>query len=84
MRGDLSDFLADAGAVVGGATVLGATLGFVAGSIVHDFWPDADPERWARIGGLFVGTGGLVVFLLVALPWIEMAPDGDLRRRTPR
>jgi hypothetical protein len=64
MRGDLSDFLADAGAVVGGATVLGATLGFIAGSIVHDVRPDTDPELWARRGGLFVGAGGLVVFLL--------------------
>jgi hypothetical protein len=44
--------------------VLGATLGFVAGSIVHDFRPDTDPERWARRGGLTLGTGGLVVFLL--------------------
>jgi len=57
MRGELGDFLADAGAVVGGATVLGATLGFVAGSIVHDFRPDTDPERWARRGGLILGHG---------------------------
>ena len=64
MRGDLSDFLADAGAVVGGATMLGATIGFVAGSIVQDFRPETDPERWAQRGGLILGSGGLVVFLL--------------------
>jgi hypothetical protein len=42
MRGELGDFLADAGAVVGGATALGATLGFIVGSVIHDFAPKAD------------------------------------------
>jgi hypothetical protein len=28
------------------------------------------------------GAGMLAVFLLVALPWIDMAPDGPLRRRS--
>jgi hypothetical protein len=52
------------GAVVGGATVLGATLGFIAGSVVHDLRPATDPEAWARLGGLLGGTGGLAVFLI--------------------
>ena len=64
MRGELGDFLADAGAVVGGATVLGATVGFILGSVVHDLRPETDPEQWARLGGLLCGTGGLVVFLI--------------------
>jgi hypothetical protein len=46
MRGELGDFLADAGAVVGGATVLGATLGFIAGSLVQDVRPETNPEEW--------------------------------------
>jgi hypothetical protein len=64
MRGELGDFLADAGAVVGGATAVGAACGFVVGSIVHDFRPEADPEAWARNVGLLSGVGGLVVFIL--------------------
>jgi hypothetical protein len=64
MRGELGDFLADAGAIVGGATVLGATLGFIAGSVLHDLRADADPEQWARYGGLLGGTAGLAVFVI--------------------
>jgi|SoiMethySBSTD1v2_1073268.scaffolds.fasta_scaffold201763_5 hypothetical protein len=64
MRGELGDFLADAGAVVGGATVLGATAGFIIGSVVRDLRPETDPERWARVWGLVGGSGGLVVFLI--------------------
>ena len=47
---DLGDFLAEGGAIVGGAAALGATLFFIAGSLVHDFRPDADPDEWARKG----------------------------------
>jgi hypothetical protein len=61
MRGELGDFLADAGAVIGGATVLGAACGFIVGSIVHDFRPQTDPDEWARRGGLYCGVGGLVI-----------------------
>ena len=64
MRGDLGDFLAEAGAVVGGGAALGATIGFVAGSLVHDLRPVTDPEQWARNGALFGGVAGLVVLLL--------------------
>ena len=56
---DLGDFLAEGGAIVGRGAALGATLFFIAGSIVHDFRPETDPEQWARRGGLF----GLVVLL---------------------
>jgi hypothetical protein len=63
VRGELGDWLADAGAVVGGATVLGATLGFVVGSVVHDFRPSTDPDVWARRWAVYGGIVGLVVFL---------------------
>ena len=55
---DLGDFLAEGGAIVGGGAALGATIFFVAGSVVHDFRP-----QWARRGGLFGGVFGLVVLL---------------------
>ena len=58
---DLGDFLAEGGAIVGGSAALGATLGFIAGSVVHDFRPQTDPEYWARRGGLFGGVFGLVI-----------------------
>jgi hypothetical protein len=60
---DLGDFLAEGGAIVGGAAALGATLGFVAGSIVHDFRPQTDPDHWARKGAAFGGLFGLVALL---------------------
>jgi hypothetical protein len=64
MRGELGDFLADAGAVVGGATVLGATLGFIAGTVVHDLRPQTDPAEWARKGGVYGGVFGLGALLV--------------------
>ena len=64
MRGELGDFLADAGAVVGGATALGAACGFILGSIVHDFRPEADPGEWARRGGVYGGVFGLGALLV--------------------
>jgi hypothetical protein len=36
---------------------------------------------WSRTELYAVGAGMLVVFLLVALPWIDMAPDGPLHRQ---
>ena len=63
MSGDLGEFLAEGGAVVGGSAALGATLMFIAGSVVHDFRPETDPEDWARAGALFGGVFGLVVLL---------------------
>ena len=38
---------------------------------------------WSTAELYGVCAGMLVLFLLVALPWIEMAPDGAWRR-TPR
>ena len=61
MSGDLGDFLAEAGAVVGGSAALGATLGFIAGSIVHDLRPQSEPDEWARNGAAFGGVVGLGV-----------------------
>jgi hypothetical protein len=60
---DLGDFLAEGGAVVGGGAALGATLFFIAGSLVHDFQPKIDPEEWARKGAAFGGVVGLGVLL---------------------
>ena len=41
---DLGDFLAKGGAIVGGGAALGATRGFIAGSLLHDFRSDTDPD----------------------------------------
>jgi len=60
---DLGDFLAEGGAIVEGSAALGATLFFVAGSVVHDFRPQTDPEHWARRGGFYGGVFGLAVLL---------------------
>jgi hypothetical protein len=60
---DLGDFLAEGGAIVGGGAALFGTLGYVAGSVVHDFRPQTDPEQWARRGGYFGGVFGLGVLL---------------------
>ena len=71
MSGGLGDFLAEAGAVVGGSAALGATVGFIAGSIVHDFRPQTDPDQWARKGAAFGGVVGLGVLLATG---VESAP----------
>jgi hypothetical protein len=63
VSGDLARWLADGGAVVGGSAALGATVGFIAGSVVHDFRSETDPDHWARRGGLFGGVFGLVILL---------------------
>jgi hypothetical protein len=60
---DLGDFLAEGGAIVGGSAALGATLGFVAGSVVHDFRPQTDPDYWARRGGFYGGLFGFAVLI---------------------
>jgi hypothetical protein len=60
---DLGDFLAEGGAIVGGSAALFGTLGFVAGSVVHDFRPETDPEEWARTGAAVGGVVGLGVLL---------------------
>jgi hypothetical protein len=66
VSGDLGDFLAEGGAVVGGGAALGATLGFVAGSLVQDLRPQTDPDYWARKGGFFGGVAGLVALAMRA------------------
>jgi hypothetical protein len=63
VNGDLADFLAHGGAVVGGGAAFGGVLGLIAGSIVHDFSPGTDPDEWARKGALFGGVCGLVALL---------------------
>jgi hypothetical protein len=60
---DLGDFLAEGGAIVGGAAALGATVGFIIGSVVHDFRPETDPDEWARRFGALGGVAGLVILL---------------------
>jgi hypothetical protein len=60
---DLGDFLAEGGAVVGGGAALGAAMGFIVGSIVHDFRPSTDPDFWARRWGLFGGLVGIVAWI---------------------
>jgi peptidoglycan/LPS O-acetylase OafA/YrhL len=64
VNGDLGDFLAEGGAIVGGGAALGATLGFIAGSLVHDVRPQTDPDFWARRGAFFGGGAGLVALIL--------------------
>jgi hypothetical protein len=63
VSGDLGDFLAEGGAVVGGAAVLAATSGFLVATIVREFRPSVDPDEWARMCGFCGGVFGLVVFL---------------------
>jgi hypothetical protein len=60
---DLGDFLAEGGAIVGGAAALGATVGFIIGSVVQDFRPETDPDEWARRFGALGGVAGLVILL---------------------
>ena len=60
---DLGDFLAEGGAIMGGSAALFGTLGFVAGSLVHDFRQETDPEEWARKGAAVGGVVGLGVLL---------------------
>jgi hypothetical protein len=60
---DLGDFLAEGGAIVGGGAALFGTLGFIAGSLVHDFRPESDPEVWARKWAAVGGVVGLGILL---------------------
>jgi hypothetical protein len=64
VSGDLGDFLAEGGAVVGGGAALGAALGFIAGSLVHDFRPETDPDDWARKGALWGGVLGMATLAI--------------------
>jgi hypothetical protein len=62
-RGELGDFLADGGAVVGGGAAMGTVLGYLFGSVVHEFRPSTDPDAWARKGGLGGGVAGLIFLI---------------------
>jgi hypothetical protein len=64
VSGDVGDFLAEAGSIVGGGAALGATLGFIGGSLVHDLRPQTDPDLWARKGGFLGGVVGLAVLAI--------------------
>lgn len=77
---DLGDFLAQAGAIVGGGAALGATIGFIAGSALHDFRPETDPELWARRLAAFGGTFGLVILILDAVESAREAANAEIRR----
>ena len=67
---DLGDFLAEGGAIVGGSAALFGTLGFIAGSVVHDFRPETDPDVWARKGAAFGGVVGLGILLSRGVDWL--------------
>jgi hypothetical protein len=43
--------------------VRGDRIGFVVGSVVHDFRPEVDPDAWARKWGLLGGLAGLLAFV---------------------
>jgi hypothetical protein len=61
--GTLGELLADAGAVVGGGAALGVTVGFVLGALARDLGMNAEPDVWARHGGVWGGVAGIVAFL---------------------
>jgi hypothetical protein len=63
LTGDLGDFLAEGGAVVGGGAAMGAVVGFVLGSIMHDFRPEVEPDAWARKFALYGGVVGFGLLL---------------------
>jgi branched-subunit amino acid ABC-type transport system permease component len=44
----------------------------------------AHAADWSKGEMYAVGAVLLGVYVVVALPWIELAPDGDLRRPRPR
>jgi hypothetical protein len=64
VRSDLGHFLVEGGAVVGGGAAFGATIGLVAGSILHDLRREVDPELWARKGAVYGGVFAMVVLVL--------------------
>ena len=57
---DLAEFLAEAGAVVGGSAAFGATLGFLVGSVARDLGRKVDPMLAAESGGRWGGVLGIV------------------------
>jgi hypothetical protein len=63
VRGDVGDFLAEGGAVVGGTAAVDTVIGFIVGSVAHEFDPSHDPDAWARGGAFCGGVVGLVVLI---------------------
>jgi hypothetical protein len=66
VRGELGHFLVEGGAIVGGGAAIGAVLGFVAGSVVHDLRPETDPDTWARKCGALGGVAGFCILVFDA------------------
>ena len=60
---DLGDFLAQGGAIVGGGAALGAPIGLIVGTVIHDFRPQTDPDQYARRFGALGGVARLVALL---------------------
>jgi cytochrome bd-type quinol oxidase subunit 1 len=58
------------------AMVAGVLLAFGRTRVAHG-------GDWGKAEMYAVGAVLLAVFIVVALPWIELAPDGELRRRRP-
>jgi hypothetical protein len=44
----------------------------------------SDAAGWSRLEMYAVGAGLLLVFGCIALPWMEMAPDGAWGRKSRR
>jgi hypothetical protein len=59
------------------AMLAGVLLAFGLTQVAH-------AADWSKADMYAVGAVLLAVFIVAALPWIELTPDGDLRRRTPR
>jgi hypothetical protein len=59
------------------AMVAGVLLAFGLTRVAH-------AADWSKVDMYAVGAVLLAVLIVIALPWIELAPDGDLRRRRPR
>jgi len=63
MNGQVGERLAEGGAIVGGTAALGATLGFIAGTIAHELDETNDPHQWARHLGTSGGLLGLYIWV---------------------
>jgi hypothetical protein len=72
--GDLADFLAECGAVVGGSTALAGALGLLVGSAVRDLsarspharargWHTTDPVAWATRVAPYGGVLGVAALV---------------------
>jgi hypothetical protein len=66
LAADLSEFVAEAGEVAGGAAVFGATLGYVAASIAQDVGANVDRRTWTEEGAALGGLFGVCIVLFDA------------------